>query len=318
MPDRPRLWQITLILFVGIVTASSAAIFIRLALGFVASSEQVALGFFLAASRLGVATIVLVPSWQGFRQAHYTPKALRYGLMAGLCLALHFATWIPSLAFTSIAASTALVTTNPIWVVLITWIWKGDRPQGRQGLGIGLALSGAIVVGLGDLGIGNFETFSSVATVFAGSNPLLGNSLALCGSWAVSLYLVCGQEAQQQGLSLKHYISLVYGVAAIILLPLPLLFGPRYTQYPLPVYGYTFLLALFPQLIGHTSFNWSLRWVSPTLVTLVILGEPIGSSLLGWWIFQEVPPPTVVWGAIGLLAGVVITALSRPPQHQTT
>jgi len=301
----PRLWQIAGVLFVGIAAASSAAIFIRLALGFVPASAQVGLGLFLAASRLFVATIALIPSWRGFRQGNYSPQALRYGLIAGVCLALHFATWIPSLAFTSIAASTALVTTNPIWVVIILWVWKGDRPHGWQWLGIILALSGAIGVGFGDL------AHADSTTVFAGSNPLLGNSLALCGSWAVSLYLVCGQEAQTQGLSLKHYISLVYGVAAMVLLPLPALLGQGYVEYPLPVYGYTLLLALFPQLIGHTSFNWALRWVSPTLVTLVILGEPIGSSLLGWWIFQEVPSPAVLWGALLLLAGVVITALSQ-------
>lgn len=300
----PRLWQIAGVLLVGIAAASSAAIFIRLALGFVPASAQVGLGLFLAASRLLVATIALLPSWQGFRQVHYSPKALRYGLLAGVCLALHFATWIPSLAFTSIAASTALVTTNPIWVVLILWFWKGDRPQGLQWLGIALALSGAIGVGFGDL-----RAFNAAETVFAGSNPLLGNALAITGSWAVSFYLVWGQEAQNQGLSLKHYISLVYGVAAVVLFPLPFWMGQGYRHYPLPVYGYALLLALFPQLIGHTSFNWALRWVSPTLVTLVILGEPIGSSLLGWWIFQEVPSPTVLWGALVLLSGVVIAGI---------
>jgi len=310
----PRLWQIAGVLGVGIVAASSAAIFIRLALAWVPPSAHVGLGLFLAASRLLVATIALLPSWQGFRQVNYSPQALRYGLIAGVCLALHFATWIPSLAFTSIAASTALVTTNPIWVVMILWIWKGDRPQGWQWLGILLALAGAIGVGLGDFT--NIEpslqsTVNSAATVFAGRNPLLGNSLALCGSWAVSFYLVCGQEAQNRGLSLNHYISLVYGVAAVVLLPLPALVGQPHLSYPLPVYGYTLLLALFPQLIGHTSFNWALRWVSPTLVTLVILGEPIGSSLLGWWIFGEVPSSTVLWGALMLLSGVVITALAE-------
>ncbi|MEY2979536.1 MAG: DMT family transporter [Prochlorotrichaceae cyanobacterium] len=305
----PRSWQIAIVLCVGIVAASSSAIFIRLALGFVAISDRVTLGIFLAASRLFLATIVLIPSWQGFRQSGYSTASLRYGLIAGVCLALHFATWIPSLAFTSIAASTALVTTNPIWVVLITWIWKGDRPQGAQWLGILLALVGAIVVGFGDL--------RTLGTVFSGSNPLLGNSLALCGSWAVSFYLVCGQQAQQEGLSLKHYIGLAYTVAALTLLPFPQLFGQGYFQYGGSVYFYTLLLAIFPQLIGHTSFNWSLRWLSTTLVTLVILAEPIGSSLFGWWIFAEIPSPTVLWGALVLLSGVVVTAIAHPAEAPT-
>jgi drug/metabolite transporter (DMT)-like permease len=67
------------------------------------------------------------------------------------------------------------------------------------------------------------------------------------------------------------------------------------------------LLAIFPQLLGHTSLNWALRWLSPVAVTLVILAEPIGSSLLGWWIFQEVPSPQVLWGGLLLLMGVVLT-----------
>lgn len=291
----PPRWLLLTILGLGITAASSAAIFIRLALD-VTPGSKAGLGIVLAAVRLLLAAIVLAPTWRGFRSQHYSPQTLFYGSLAGACLGLHFATWIPSLAFTSITASTVLVTTNPLWVVLITWLWQGQRPPLRQWLGIGIALGGGLLVALGD-----------TAPTLQASNPPLGNILALVGSWAVSFYLILGQKAQAQGLKLQHYSALAYTIAALTLLPLPLWFGQSYSGYSLPVYGYMALLALFPQLIGHTSLNWGLRWISPTQVTLVILAEPIGASVLGWLFFQERPGPQVLTGAVLLLWGILVT-----------
>jgi drug/metabolite transporter (DMT)-like permease len=210
---------------------------------------------------------------------------------------VHFATWITSLSYTSIAASTTLVTTSPIWVALLSWFWQGEKPGRLTLIGIGIASAGSLLIGLGDADSTNI-----------GTNPLLGDGLALIGSVAASLYFLWGREAQQQGLSIGHYATVSYSVAAIALLPLPLLVGTAYTGYTFTTYIYMVLMALLPQLIGHTSLNWSVRWVSPTLVTLAILFEPVVSSLLGYWVFGEVPGPFVLLGAVVLLVGVAITA----------
>jgi drug/metabolite transporter (DMT)-like permease len=301
-PSRPT---IILVLTTGILAVSTAAIFIRLALD---AADQRGVGFslVLAALRMTFAALALTPTWRSLRPHHLPRRSLIYSLLAGLLLAAHFAAWITSLSYTSIAASTTLVTTNPIWVALLSWWIWGDRPSGMTSLGIGVALLGSGIIGLSGL--------SDLDRVTVGANPLLGNSLALLGSWAVSGYFLLSRTAQQNGISTQHHVTITYTTAALALLPLPALARASYGGHDPWVYVYISLMALFPQLIGHTSLNWAVRWISPTLVTLVILAEPVGSGILGLLIFQENPGPMVLFGAMILLSGVAIAALgSRPP-----
>lgn len=286
----PPKWQVVLILAVGVLAVSTAAILVRLAIA-TAGVSGVGFSLVLAASRLAIAALILAPTWKQIYLARPPAPALRYAVLAGVVLAIHFATWITSLSYTSIAASTTLVTTNPIWVALLSRFWLGERLPFTTWVGIILALAGGILIG-----------WSS--PVNTSSWPLLGNTLALLGAWAASLYFLLGQRSQAFGLSTGRYITVAYTVAAAVLLPLPWLVKTSFTGYPTVTYGYIVLMALLPQLIGHTSFNWALRWVSPTLVALVILLEPVVSSLLGYLIFQEVPGPGVLYGAAVLLLGV--------------
>ena len=296
MPQ-PSRWQVVAVLTIGVLSVSTAAIFIRLAL---AAAETTGVGFslVLAASRLSIAAIVLVPAWRSFRTGAHHSRALPYSIAAGIFLAIHFATWITSLSYTSIAASATLVTTSPVWVALLSWVWFSEKPTRLTIAGIGITLLGSLLIGIGDAG-----------SAPIGKDPLLGNSLALIGSWAISLYFLLGREAQRHGLSIGSHVVLTYTTAAIVLLPLPLLFQTAYTGYPLEVYGWILLMAIFPQLIGHTSFNWAVRYISPTLVTLTILAEPIGSAILGAIVFQENPGGLVILGAGVILAGVAIAAV---------
>ena len=165
---------------------------------------------------------------------------------------------------------------------------------------IAIALAGGLVIGLADTPSGN-----------AGSNPLLGNFLAIAGAWAVSFYLLLGREAQKRGLTLGGYGAIAYTTAAVVLLPMPILFGSPYSGYQNQnqIYLYILLMALLPQLVGHTSINWAMRWLSPTLVTLSILFEPLIASLLGYFVFREVPPPQVFIGGAVLLTGVAIAVM---------
>lgn len=305
---KPSSWQIWLILTAGILSVSTAAIFIRLAFAAL-DTPTVGFSLVLAASRLTLAALFLSPTWRNFRTHPGQPHAIFYSIVAGVFLALHFAAWITSLAYTSIAASATLVTTNPVWVALISWVWFREKPGFKTTIGIVLALTGGILVTIG----------SSDST--AGSHPLLGNFLALVGSWAVSFYFLLGREAQRHGLSIGNHVALTYTTAAIVLLPLPLLFNTGYIGYPGQVYWCILLMAIFPQLIGHTSFNWAVRWVSPTLVTLTILAEPIGASLLGMIVFQENPGWIVALGAVVILTGVTIAALgtqSNPSEEPSS
>ncbi len=295
--NAPASWKIALILAVGILATSTAAILVRLAMA-EANVSGAGFSLVLAASRLTLAAIALLPTWAHIYRSKPTPSAFRYAALAGIALAVHFATWVTSLSYTSIAASTTLVTTNPIWVALLSWWWFGEKPSPLTLVGMIIALIGGVLMGWG----GETSAF--------GSNPLLGDGLALAGAWAASLYFLLGREAQQRGLGIGSYATVAYSVAAIALLPLPFLFGASYTGYAPLTYGYIALMAILPQLIGHTSLNWSVRWLSPTLVTLAILFEPVASSILGFLIFNEVPGLMVVIGAGGLLLGVEIATLS--------
>ncbi len=305
-PPRPSSLKVSLVLAVGTLSASTAAIFIRLAFQ-AADAQGVGFSLVLAASRLTLAALFLTPTWRNFGNVPIQRHALYFSVASGVFLAIHFATWITSLSYTSIAASTALVTTNPVWVALISWLWFREKPSRMTGVGMAIALTGSLLVGFGDTDSG------------VGSNPPLGDALALVGSWAVSLYLLLGREAQRRGLGIRNHILVVYSTAAVVLLPLPLLFQTGYIGYPRQVYLWIGLMALFPQLVGHTSFNWAIRWISPTLVTLTILAEPVGSSILGLLIFGEIPGALVLIGAAVILVGVAIAAIGskKPSPAQT-
>ncbi|GAB4292157.1 MAG: DMT family transporter [Oscillatoriaceae cyanobacterium] len=285
------------VLAMAIAAVSTASIFIRWALE-AAGERGVGFSLMLAASRLSLAALMLLPAWRRMQiRQQFNRAAWGYALGAGAFLALHFATWITSLAYTSIAASTTLVTTNPIWVSLISWVWFGEKISRKTTVGIAVAIVGSLLIGLADNSSG------------PASNPLLGNFLALAGSWTVSFYLLLGRESQRRGMNLGSYTAVAYTTAALILLPLPLSFGSSYTGYPASVYWSILLMALLPQLVGHTGINWAVSRISPTTVTLSILFEPLAASLMGYLVFGEVPPLQVIGGGLVLLAGVAVAAL---------
>lgn len=303
---RPPVWKIASILAVGTLAASTSAIIIRFAFA-AADAQGAGFSLVLAASRLTVASLMLLPAWRSFRGTSPTPQAIGFSVAAGLFLAAHFATWISSLSYTSVAASTSLVTTNPIWVALISWIWFKEKPAIATLVGIGFAITGSLVITVADAGTGG-----------TGMNPPLGNALALIGSIAVSIHFLLGRQAQRLGLSVTNHIVVTYATAALGLLPLPFLFGASYTGYAPTVYLCIALMAIFPQLVGHTSFNWAVRWISPTLVALTILAEPIGSGLLAFIIFRENPGGLVILGGAIILTGVAIAALGATRQTPST
>ncbi len=297
---QPKLWQLSVVLIIGILAVSAAAIFIRLAMD---SAANYTIGFslFLSAFRLVIAALILLPTSRKIKQqVKVTSQTYYLAIAAGICLGFHFATWISSLAFTSVAASTTLVTTNPIWVALFARWWFKEKLSDQTAIAIAIALFGSVLIAIGDSN-----------SISNNSNSLLGAILALIGAIMASLYIIFSRQAQQQGLSLTSYITIAYSTAALILLPLPVLFGASYGGYPQEVYIYGFLMAIFCQIIGHTSFNWALRWLSPTIVTLCILVEPVGSSILAWIILQEIPSIRVIVGGLILLLGVTIAVVNQ-------
>jgi len=263
----------------------------------------------IAACRLGIAALVLAP----FAVAHprgraalraLRPRDLALALLAGACLALHFATWIASLRRTSVLASVTLVTTAPLWVALLSPLVLREPVARRTAAGIAIALAGAALVAAGD----------AAAHGAAGGAPhaLAGDALALAGAWAMAAYLLAGRRLRAR-LPLVPYALVVYGAAAALLLGAAAVSGAGVDRVPPGAWRWLVLLALVPQLAGHTTFNWALRHLPASLVALALVGEPVGSAALAFALFREVPGPAVLAGAALVLAGIVVAAGAARP-----
>lgn len=279
----------------AVLIVSSAAILIR-----VAQAEGVQ-SLTIAAWRLTLAAALLWPLT--LAKASQEIRTLRnrdwvLGVGAGLFLALHFAAWISSLAYTSIASSTALVTTNPIWIALVSWLFFRESLGRWLVLGIAAAIGGSTLI---------FFSDARLVTVSGGSEPMLGNTLAVIGSMTVCGYLLIGRRLRKT-MSLLPYIWLVYSSAAVTLMFATFASGVALIGFSSLAWACLIGLALGPQLLGHTAFNWALKHVSATFIAIVILGEPIGSALLAWLIFGEGFAPLQLAGFSLLLAGIYLAS----------
>jgi len=289
----PPRWVPFVVLGIGLVAISFGAILARLAQGYGVPSLSV------AALRLGLAALIVTPFalWRSRRVLlAMNRRQMKLTLGAGFFLALHFATWISSLEYTSVASSTALVTTNTLWIGIASFLLFGEKPGWLMVVGIVVSLIGSLLI---------FWSDSSHSA--PGSNPLLGNFLALAGSWCFSAYLLLGRRLRAD-LPLPAYIWLAYGVAALLLLIACQFAGAPLTGYGSPVYVVALGMALGPQLLGHTSYNWSLKHVSTTFVAVVTLGEPVGSAGLAWLLFNESFALLQGMGFVLLLTGIFLSA----------
>jgi drug/metabolite transporter (DMT)-like permease len=217
-------------------------------------------------------------------------------LYSGALLALHFALFIGAFSCTSVASAVVFVATSPVFVGLGSWLFLGQPPSRRTWTGMAIAMVGAIVVALGDMGGGG-----------VGANPLLGDLMALGGSVAVSGYLLFGQRARQR-LDVATYGTWVYGVAALVLVVVSFGLGSPLAGFDAVTWWAIVGLIVGPQLLGHTIFNQAMGVVPATTVAVVVLSEPIASSILAFLILDEIPPPLLAVGGPLILAGVYLAA----------
>jgi len=282
----------------GVLVVSSSSILVRYAQGAGVPSLSI------AALRLALAALLLTPlalARAGGEIRGLSRRDFRLALLAGSLLAAHFATWISSLAYTSVASSTVLVTTNPVWIALASMLIFRERMRKGLVLAIGIALAGSALIFFADSGGG----------VAGGGvtqpNPLLGNSLALLGALSVSGYFLVGRALRRR-LSLLAYIWLIYGSCAIALIAVALIADAPLWGFSAAGWACLLGLALGPQLLGHSVFNWALKHVSATFIALTILGEPIGSSLLALLLFGERLSTWQSAGFVVLLSGIYLAA----------
>jgi drug/metabolite transporter (DMT)-like permease len=268
---------------IGIIAVSTASIFIKLCDAPV---------LIIAAYRMMLASLMLTPfaccnkTWEGWEK-----DKIGWLLLSGLFLSLHFAFWIASLKYTSVASSVVLVTTHPIFVGIGGWLFLKERLGLNLIFGIALSVLGSGLISYGDMSLSK--------------EALMGDGLALLGAIAASGYLLVGKKMRKDQ-DLLSYIFPVYSTGGLILILFALIFQKPFFGYSSSTYFYLFLLALVPQLMGHTTFNWALKYLPASVVAVTILGEPMGSTLLAYFILGEGLTLWKVIGGMSIFAGILI------------
>jgi drug/metabolite transporter (DMT)-like permease len=216
--------------------------------------------------------------------------------LAGLFLGAHFATWVPSLELTSVASSVALVCTQPVWAALIAG--ARHEPVSRQvWIGIALALGGVVLL--------------TGVDVTVSGRALWGDLLALAGGALAAAYVVVGADVRRDVVNPVYTLG-CYGVAGLALGLLAVGTGQDLTGFDARTWWILVAITVGPQLLGHSVFNRILPSVGPTVVSVALLLEVLGSVLLAWWWFDEVPPAAAIPAGVLLLAGLVVVATDRP------
>jgi drug/metabolite transporter (DMT)-like permease len=293
-----------IVISLGIIAVSTSSIFIRFAQG--AASSLV-----ISAYRLGLATIILIPISAGSGKLNIRAmdkKQIGLVVLSGVFLAFHFATWITSLAYTSVASSIVLVDTSPLWVTILAALILRERITSLAMIGLALTLIGSVIIGMSDLChlINGSISCPSIPNMLDTKN-FIGDLLALAGAFFASGYLLIGRVMRPK-MTLNSYIFFVYGVAAIVLWGMVGFTHQTISGFPPVIYIWLIALAVIPQLIGHSSFNWALGYLSTAFVSISLLGEPIGSIILAFLILREIPSEITILGAIFILIGIILAS----------
>jgi len=283
--------QAILVLGIGLIAISFASIFIKLC---------DAPSLVIAAYRLTIASVFYI----GFTRIRsgpiltaYSRSQLKIVLLSGVFLTIHFATWITSLKFTSVASSVVLVQSAPIFVAMGSFIFLREKPSKLMLLGILIALIGSIIISAHDFSLDK--------------NSLVGNLLAVAGAIGAAGYLLAGRKLRAE-IDTFRYVTAVYSVAAILLLIIAILSKASLVGYSTKTYLLFLAIALIPQVIGHTTLNWALKYFSATAIAVIILGEPIGASILALVILGETLGVVKIIGGVIILTGVIIAILAEP------
>ncbi len=282
------------VIFTGLLAVSGSALLIRLCQ---APSLSIAFYRILIAS-----TILLFMNAGSNRRVWLDLHAheWRIGLLSGFFLAVHFAAWVSSLKFTTVTNSIVLVSTAPFFVALGNWIFFSRRPALMLAGGLALAFIGSLLM-------------TQQQNVSLHPDSLTGDMLALFGAIAAAGYMLCGRILRER-LNTLTYVTLAYSFSAVFLLIFAVALSAPLSGFSSRTWLLFLLIALFPQLIGHTAFNWTLKYLSAPVVATILLGEPVLAGLLAFFFLHEIPGPAQISGAVLILTGVIIAIWSEAQQ----
>ena len=287
----PRPSALFCLILVGIASISCASIFIRLA-------DAPALS--IAAYRVTLATLILAPFYARGRKPgsiEWNRKVFFTTVLSGIFLALHFSLWIYSLQMTSVASAATLCNSTPLFAALFSVLWLKETLSHRLKLGILFTLAGSVFVAGTDFSLS--------------TRAVWGDLLAVGGAVMAAGYFISGRIARCS-LRLPAYTVVSYGTAALLLIPACTLIGAELSGFSERTYLFLVLLAVVPQVVGHTTFNWALKFIPPTTVSVLILGEPIGATILAYFVFDETVSLRKGVGLLILAAGILLSAGTVP------
>ena len=294
---------------VAVVAVSTSAILVRWS-----GAPSVVVAFY----RVVLTTVAIAPfairDRGGFRAV--SRRDLGVAVVSGVALAVHFASFFESLAWTTVAASVTLVTTQPVFVGVGAAVLLDERLSGGVAAGILVAMTGASVMSVGPTVAGAVaaggDVGAAVSAAFAGNaDRLYGNALALAGAALGAVYTLAGRSLRQR-LSVFVYTFIVYAACAAALGAMAVGTGASLSGYARREWVLFAAMALGPGVVGHTVINWALRYVRSTVVSVSLLGEPVASTVLALALLDEVPGVVTVLGAAVVLCGIALTTRARP------
>ncbi|RKQ30921.1 DMT family transporter [Oceanobacillus halophilus] len=265
---------------IGVIAVSTSAVLVKLAGD---APAAIIANYRLLFAVLIMSPLVLTKYLHEFR--NISSKNWILSILAGVFLAFHFILWFESLNHTSVASSVVLVTMQPIFAFIGTYLLFQERFSSGTVISMIIAVFGSVLIGWGDF------QYSGMA--------LLGDALAILGAIAMTVYLLSGQQTRKN-LSLMTYTFIVYGVSSITLIIYNLIVQNPFFGYPTEYWSIFLALAIFPTFFGHTLFNWALRWLSSSTISMAIVFEPVGASILAYIILGE----EVTWSQ--LLGGTIV------------
>ena len=258
----------------------------------------------ITAVRTCSAFLMLLPIWvyyrlkSGAERIHRSPKEIAWSALAGILLSLHFTLWIGSLFFTSIASASVLVTIHPIMLIIVESTFLKKRFPVLSWIGVIAAFLGSVLLGISDPEPS--ESFS---------NPLLGNLMAIVASVFFVFYILISQKIRKST-SWLDYVFTVYGFTALATLIIAFVMGVSLSQ-PLPTILSGIALAIGASIIGHGSMNYAVKFISGTLLSSLILAEPVFATLLGVAISGEIAAFWSIVSMIIIMSGIFMTWYGR-------
>ena len=283
---------------IGVIAISTSAIFVKLA----GDASAGIIAFY----RMFFAVVLMLP-FVFFKYKHelkaVTKRDWLLASLSGIFLALHFILWFESLNFTSVASSVVLVSLQAVFAFIGTYIFFGERFSVAAIISMIITIGGSVIIGWGDFQISGLA--------------LLGDILALLGAVAATGYFLLGQRLRRS-LSLTTYTFIVYGISTVILFIYNVVLNSNFISYSLDIWGLFLALAIVPTFLGHSLFNWALKWLSTATISMAIVFEPIGASILAYFILGEAITYTQWLGGTIIIFGLFLFIMSTTRKPKVT